>query len=82
MSGATNDLMKPELEAKTKDANRRSVQPDCSPAVSKLLKDKKFMNRLAWRVSWEIVKQMLPWLIVTGAAFWLGSWMTIKLLLR
>jgi hypothetical protein len=55
---------------------------ECSTAVAELLKDKKFMNRLAWRVSWEIVKSMLPWLLAIGAAFWLGSWMTMRLLLR
>ena len=54
----------------------------CSTAVEQLLADKKFMNRLAWRVSWEIIKQMLPWLIAIGVAFWLGSWMTMRLLLR
>lgn len=54
---------------------------ECSARVEQLMADKKFMNRLAWRVSWEIAKQILPWLMAIGAAFYLGIWMTLKLLL-
>lgn len=56
------------------------AEPEPSPLVREILADKKLMSRIAWHVSWEICKQIIPWLAFGLVAFWFGSWITFKML--
>lgn len=55
---------------------------ETSPIVKAILADKKLMNRLAWKLAWQVTLQLLPWVLGLSLAFIAGFHFAMRLMLK